>query len=177
MMFEDTGTWRDLATGVNPEWAEPDLADGATDQPGIPTDEPVHTRVEGPWGIPWWEGMEDPFAPTGLLSSPDPTYPEEDIGKASIVGAYEPAFRTHGPVQAWGHEPSGGLTGDQAIGRIMRFPANIPDRYDSNGVWNLDYRDQLAMALQWNAVPDVNDNTINTSLVQWPYQPNGGNNG
>lgn len=165
--FEGFGTWRDLATGTDPVWATPTDADGATDAAGDPG-APINTRLEGPWGLPWFDGQENPFVVSGLTSSPNPTYPNEDVGAQPIVGAYEGAFRTHGPVVAWGNEPSGGLSGDQAIGRIMRFPANIPDRYDPNGVWNIDYRDELAQVLANNGQGDVTDTEVNTSLVQWP---------
>lgn len=166
-MYDD-GTWRDLATGVDPQYAFPENANGTgADLAGDPG-QPVNTRLEGPWGLPWWDGIEDVNARTGLTASMDPTYPKEDVGAQEIVGAYEPAVRTLGPVRAWGHEPSGGLTGDQAIGRIMRFPANIPDRYDPNGIWNVDYRDELAAVLATNGQGDVTDAAVTTSLIQWP---------
>lgn len=164
---EGFGTWRDLATGVNPAWGDPTQADGATDGPGDPG-APINTRLEGPYGLPWFDAHENPHVVTGLDSSPNPSYPEQDVGKEPIVGAYEGAFRTMGPVVAWGYEPSGGLGGDQAFGRIMRFPANIPDRYDANGVWLGDYRDELASAIASNSVADVTDTQVTDSLLQWP---------
>lgn len=165
----EVGTWRDLETGVDPGWLNPEEVDGAFDNPGTPP-EPIHTRIEGPWRIPWYDGLEDPFYPTNLplLSSPNPTYPVEDIGAEPIVGAYDGAYRTLGPVGAWGHEPSGGLGGDQAIGRIMRFPANIPSRYDQNGVFQGDYRDELIATLDYGNPPIVSDAEVTTSLTQWP---------
>lgn len=167
--YEDTGVWRDLATGVDPTWAWPEDADGATDKAGDPGS-PVYTRIEGPYGLPWWEGLEDPTSPIGLpfTESPNPSYPDQSVGAKELPGAYEPAVRTHGPVVAWGHEPSGGLYGDQSIGRIMRFPANIPDRYDRNGVWNLDYRDELAASIANNNAPIITDAETTTDLLQWP---------
>jgi hypothetical protein len=167
--YEDTGTWRDLATGVDPNWGDPENADGALDAAGTPP-EPIYTRLEGPWGIPWWDGIEDPTSPTGLPfpESPNPSYPNESVGAAPLPGAYEPAFRTHGPIMQWGHEPSGGLYGDQAIGRIQRFPANIPDRYDPNGIWNIDYRDELAATIAANEQPLITDAETTTNLIQWP---------
>lgn len=165
--FEGFGVWRDLNTGVNPSWADPTQADGANDGPGIPS-EPIVTRIEGPYGLPWFDAQESPFVTTGLETSPDPTYPNEDVGRLPIVGAYEGAFRTHGPVRAFGHEVSGGLTGDQALGRIMRFPANIPDRYDANGVDIGDYRDELAAAIAANDAPSISDQMVNTSLLLYP---------
>lgn len=165
--FEGFGVWRDLPTGVNPAWGNPTDADGALDQAGTPP-EPIPTRLEGPYGLPWFEGLEQPFVVTGLDSSMNPTYPEEDVGKQPIVGAYEGAYRTHGPVVQFGLEPSGGLYGDQAVGRIMRFPANIPERYDANGVSFIDYRDELAASIAANDVPIVSDTEITTSLLQYP---------
>lgn len=165
--LEPEGVWRDLNTGINPNFGDPEWADGATDQPGD-FGEPITTRLEGPWGLPWFEGIEDPKAVSGLFSSPNPSYPYEDLGAEPIVGAYEPAVRTLGPVQAWGHEPSGGIYGDQAIGRIQRFPANIPERYDRNGVWNIDYRDELAAVLAYGNQPIVSDAEVTTSLVLGP---------
>lgn len=163
------GDWRDLATGIDPVWDEPTEADGAIDGGSIPL-EPIDTRLEGPWGLPWYDAMEDPFVLTDLAISanPLPWSPEEDIGNSPMVGAYEGAFRTLGPVQAWGHEPSGGLTGDQAIGRIMRFPANMPERYDPYGVFNTDVRDDLAGAMAVDNLPYHDTAEITTNLLQWP---------
>lgn len=161
--------YRDLDTGVDPQWATPENVDGALDDAGDPG-VPITTRLEGPWGLPWIEGLETPNAPTGLLSSPNPLpwSPNEDVGKEALPGAYQGAFRTSGPIRAWGHEPSGGLGGDQAIGRIMRFPANIPDRYDRYGVWNTDYKDELQAAIEMNDQPYVDDAAVTTSLLLWP---------
>lgn len=164
------GDWRDLDTGVDPthpEEANADLAAGR-----IP-ELPIETRLEGPWGYPWYDAVEDPFASTGLYQSADPLpwSPSEgtaEAGNLPIVGAFEPAFHTLGPVQAWGHEPSGGLNGDQALGRIMRFPANRPERYDEFGVWNTDPRDELAGAMDVDDLPYYDTATITTSLLQWP---------
>lgn len=168
--YEDTGTWRDIVTGVDPNWGDPENADGALDSAGTPA-EPIHTRLEGPWGAPWWEGLEDPESPTGLpfTESPNPSYPNESVGASPIAGAYEPAYRTHGSVYEWGHEPSGGLYGDQAIGRIMRFPANVPDRYDPYGVWNIDYMDELAATMYANGAPLVTDSEVTTQLINFPH--------
>lgn len=161
------GTWRDLHVGVNPQYGDPEWVDGSTDQPGD-FGVPIDTRLEGPWGIPWWDAQEDPAAASGLFSSPNPSYPNEDVGASPIVGAYEPAVRTLGPVQAWGHEPSGGIYGDQALGRIMRFPPNIPERYDRNGVWNIDYRDELAAVIAFGDQPIISEAEVTTSLVLGP---------
>lgn len=169
MTYPNQGTWRDLATGVNPYWGNPEDADGAIDQAGDPG-EPINTRIEGGSAsvLPWYDALEDPGWATGLITSPNPTYPEEDVGKKSIVGAYEPAVRTRGPVTQFGHESSGGLWGDQAVGRIMRFPANIPDRYDPNGVSNIDYRDELAASIAANGRGLVTEAEYTTDLLLWP---------
>jgi hypothetical protein len=165
--LDPVGYWQDLATGVDPTFANKEDADGALDQAGTPA-LPVYTRIDGPWGLPWWDGKEDPNAVTDLFASANPSYPDEDVGALPIVGAYEPAVRTLGPVLAWGHEPSGGLTGDQAVGRIMRFPANIPERYDANGVWNIDYLDELAQAVANGNEPIVTEAEYTTSLLLGP---------
>lgn len=161
----DTGTWRDIDTGVNPFWGEPEEM---FNDRGV-LNEPITTRMEGPWGVPYWDGLEDPTAPTGLpAESPNPTYPDESVGGRQGPGAYQAAFRTLGPVRAWGHEPSGGIWGDQSIGRIMRFPANIPERYDVDGVRVGDFRDELAGAIAANNAPVVSDADVYNELVYFP---------
>lgn len=176
---DHVGSWRDIE-GTVPLYDDPEWADGATDQPGTP-DTPVYTRVEGPWGVPWFDGHEDPNIATGLYASNDPLpwSPYQDVGGQSIVGAYEGAYRTHGPVNPNinGLEASGGmidtpngmLMGDQMIGRLMRFPANIPGRYDTNGVYGgMDYRDELAALIANGDAPIVSDTEVTTNLVNWP---------
>lgn len=165
--YSPEGAWQDIATGVNPEYANPENADSSTAHPGMPS-EPIYTRFDGPWGAPWWDGKEDPFAVSGLFSSANPTYPDQDYGAMPLPGAYEAAFRTHGPVLAWGHEPSGGLGGDQAVGRIMRFPSNVPERYDAEGVWNIDYMDELAQAIAHGNEPIITEAEYTTSLLLGP---------
>jgi hypothetical protein len=164
------GTWRDLETGTDPQWATPEEADGANDGPGMP-DEPITTRLEGPWGLPWWDAVEDPYKrvfDVAVSADPLPWSPQEDVGGLPMLGAYEGAYRTRGPVTAWGHEPSGGLSGDQAIGRIMRFPANIPERFDPYGVWNTDPRDDLAAAMAVDELPYYSDAQTTQNLLLWP---------
>jgi hypothetical protein len=164
------GAWRDLATGVNPEWMNPEEANAANDGPGTPV-EPINTRLEGPWGLPWWDAVEDPFklaTDIPLTADPQPWSPREDVGGKPMKADYEPAFKTRGPIQAWGLEPSGGLSGDQAVGRIMRFPANIPDRFDPYGVWNTDIRDDLAGAMAVDDLPYESDAAVTTGLLMWP---------
>jgi len=158
----DIGVWRDLNTGVNPAYSEPTDANGALDQTGDPG-APIDTRLEGGSAIvlPWWEGYEDPESPTGLTQSMEPTYPDESVGWQPIAGAYDGNFRTVGPVRAFGYE-------DQAMGRIMRFPANVPDRYDTNGVWNTDYMDELAAIIANNNQPLVTEAEYTTSLLLYP---------
>lgn len=163
------GTWRDLDTGVDTSLTVAEFSP-AFDQPGIPDDHPIVTRLEGPWGLPYWEGLEDPFCLVDVPQSPTPLpwSPNEDVGNEPRIAAYEGAYRTRGPVQAWGHEPSGGLWGDQALGRIMRFPANIPERFDPYGVWNTDPRDDLAAAMAVSDLPYQSDTVVTTDLLQWP---------
>lgn len=163
------GTWRDLATGVNPEWLTPEENNGANDGPETPP-EPIYTRLDGPWGLPYWDGLEDPDCLIDLSQSPDPLpwSPREDVGNAPQIAGYEGAFRTRGPIVAWGHEPSGGIGGDQALGRIMRFPANMPERFDPYGVFTTDVRDDLAAAMAVDDLPYHSEAEITTSLLQWP---------
>lgn len=162
------GAWRDVDTGVNPEWDDPEESNAATDGPRIPL-EPIYTRFDGPWGMPWWDAVEDPYGRVDLRPSPDPLpwSPREDVGGLPMVGAYEGAYRTRGPVQAWGHEPSGGLSGDQALGLLMRFPANVPERYDEYGVWNTDIRDDLAGAMAVSDLPYESDAAVTYDLLAW----------
>ncbi len=163
------GVWRDVYTGVNPEWSTPEENNGANDGPGTPP-EPIATRLEGPWGMPYWDGLEDPYALFDGPVSPNPQAwsPNEDVGSEPRKAAYEGAYRTRGPIQAWGHEPSGGLFGDQALGLIMRFPANVPERFDPYGVWNTDVRDDLAGGMAMDNLPYSNDTEVTTNLLQWP---------
>lgn len=177
-MTTPVGTWRDLETGVDPYWHSWEDADGATDQAGTPP-EPIYTRVEGPYGLPWWDALENVDAETGLFSSPNPLdwSPREDEGAVAIVGAFEGAFQTNGPIVRFGHEVSGGMVdtdygiamGDQMIGRIMRFPANIPERYDPNGVYSgADYRDELVALIANGNAPIVSEAEVTTQLTLWP---------
>jgi len=162
------GVWRDLETGVNPLYDNPEDAHAANDLPGTPP-EPIYTRLEGPWGLPWYDAVEDPYKAIDIPQTNDPLpwSPNEDVGGQARIGAFEGAFRTRGPVRAWGHEPSGGLSGDQALGRIMRFPANIPERYDPYGVFNTDPRDDLAAAMEYGDLPYQSDTGVTMNLLQW----------
>lgn len=169
------GAWRKLHVGTQPEYSDPEWADGATDRPGDPG-VPIDRDLFGgsAIGLPWFDAHEDPFAETGLYASADPAIPRQDVGGRPVTGAYDGAYSTLGPVWQWGHEAGGGLTGDQAIGRIMRFPANVPERYDGNGVWAGDYSDLLAAAIANNGQGDVTDAEITTSLLLYPnYGPTG----
>lgn len=167
-----SGTWRDLNTGVNPDYTHPLDADAALDEAGDPG-RPIDTRIEGGAAgvLPWWDAHEDPDVATGLpdLNLSMTAEPAGRLaGARPIVGAYEAAVRTVGPVRRFGHEPDGGLDGDQAMGRIMRFPANIPDRYDANGVQMPSYSDELAAAIANNGQGIVTDNQVTTELVTYP---------
>lgn len=166
------GTWRGLPTGVNVMYDNPELADGATDQPGD-TGAPIETEITGGAAmvLPWFDALEDPDQDPGLfhVDINSTSYHDSQIaGAMPIVGAYEPAVKTRGPVRQWGHEVSGGLTGDQEMARIMRFPANIPERYDPNGVWNIDYADELAEAIASNGYGTVTEQDYTTQLLLLP---------
>lgn len=163
------GAWRDIETGVNPEWDDPQEANAATDGPGIPP-EPIYTRLEGPWGVPWWDAVEDPYVENPVFKSPDPLpwSPNQDVGWKPIAGAYRGEYRTRGPVRAWGHEPSGGLFGDQNLGYIMRFPANAPERFDPYGVWNTDIRDDMGAAMALDDIRYESDRGVVSNLLVWP---------
>lgn len=167
------GAWRELQTGTKPEWQWPENADAAFDQVPIPS-EPITTDLMNYQGgaamvLPWYDAKENPEAQTGMYSSMNPTYPQQDIGGRSIVGAYEAAVRTRGPVYQWGHEVSGGLWGDQEMGRIMRFPANVPSRYDpyNEYVYQGDYRDELAAAIANNGQGITTENEYVSSILMY----------
>lgn len=166
------GTWRDLHTGVNPKFSHPLDADGALDEAGDPG-VPVDTRIEGGSAmvLPWFDALEDPFAPNDL-PFPDVSgtayHDSQTTGAKAIPTAYEGAVRTRGPVYQWGHEAAGGLEGDQAIGRIMRFPANIPERYDANGVRQASYADELAAAIANNGQGIITENQVTAELLTYP---------
>lgn len=157
-------TWRDLE-GVDPE------PSNSGDYPDLPlTAAPITSHVigdNGPWGLPWKDGLENPDAETGVTPSPDPQIDTPDVGWRMGPGAYRGEYRSNGPVQQFGLEASGGWDGDQAIGRMMRFPANIPERYDANGVNVGDYRDILASTMMADNVPTFTDTEVITDLVQW----------
>ncbi len=171
-MFDEPyydGRWLDIHTGV--DVATPENMSPAWDQPGIPTDGPIDTRFEGPWGMPEWDGLEDPFnylEDVSVSPNPQPWSPNEDVGRKADLGAYEGAFRTRGGVQPWGHEASGGWDGDQNLGLIMRFPSNIPERFDAYGIWNTDTRDDIAAALNHLELDYVSDRDVTQSLLNWP---------
>ena len=161
-VYNAASTWRDIE-GVDPAWNQPNEPN-----PPLPRSEPIVTRFEGPWGVPWIEGLEDPKSPSGLTApTVNPGLDTPDVGWDMPPGDYRGEYRTRGPVQAWGHETSGGLWGNQAVGRTMRFPANIPDRYDANGVWVGDYRDSLAAQLIANQTPAFSDVNTIEDLVSW----------
>lgn len=154
--------WRDL------EGNDPAYFADVRPNPPLPREGPITSRIEGPWGVPWIDGLEDPDAFTGLgHTTPDPQIDRPDIGGVIGPGDYRGEYRTRGPVQAWSHEASGGLWGNQAVGRTMRFPANIPDRYDVNGVWVGDYRDSLAAQLSANRVGAFTDVNSIEDLLSW----------
>lgn len=163
-------TIRFLATGVDTH-SDKSWADGTTDQPGDPG-APVTTTLPGEMGEPWLEGLEDTQAPTGLVASPDPSLPNPDVGKSSIVGAYEGAVRTHGPASYWpGQEVSGGPWGDQALGRRMLFKLPLvqsaPDSSFEGRVTDTGYLDELAAALATNGQGEITDAEVTQHLLLW----------
>jgi hypothetical protein len=118
--------------------------------------------------MPWLDGLENPNAVIqGIAVTADPQIDKPDVGGVIPPGDYRGEYRTLGPVRAWGLEASGGWNGDQAIGRIMRFPANIPERYDVNGVNVGDYRDILASTMWVNNQPQFTETNVIDDLVQW----------
>lgn len=134
------------------------------DQAGIPS---VVEEVFLPaQGFPWGDAQEDPEAYTGLGFTKDPEVFDPSGGNSQIVGAYEGAFQTQGPIVPFGYEVSGGMSGDQAIGRTMRFANNGPERYDPNGVQFPSWADELAASLYYNGQGLVSENESTTNLIQ-----------
>jgi hypothetical protein len=139
------------------EWA-----DGALDAPGTP---PVPPVDPGPWpvtGAPWVEKLEDPTAPGLPYSSADPTLPRPDLGAQPLPGAYDGVYGTSGPVTGFGEE-------QQAVGRIMRFGNNGPDRSPGPGegavVDGPSYADELAAALAATGQQPTSDADLYTNLL------------
>lgn len=119
-------------------------------------------------GFPWGEVLENPdeaYDPQIQLTA----YPQMDVpdlGVRNIVGAWDGVYGERGPVVPFGYEVSGGLSGDQALGRIMRFQNLGPERYDVNGVQEPSYADELAARLAANGQGQVSDAEFTTSLLQ-----------
>jgi hypothetical protein len=159
-------TWRSLE-GVEPNGPGDYTYEPGPSIPAVPVTTPAISDW-GPWGTPYLDGLEDPHAGTGLPKpTADPQIDTPDVGWSMPPGDYRGEYRTRGSVQPWGFEPGGYLGGDDAMGRIMRFPANIPERYDANGVNVGDYRDLLAQTLAANSLPNFTDTEVLTNLVQW----------
>lgn len=161
------GVMRYLHTGVSKELntldeSTPDLADGYL--PALPEDTIL------PNLSPWYDGHEDPYAyPAEMpfLQSPDPQYADVSVGAAMPVGAYDGTYYTRGPVSFGlsGMDESGGLSGDQALGRRMKFEPYIPERYDVDGITTPSYADELAAAIAANGQGQVSDAEMTTSLL------------
>lgn len=117
-------------------------------------------------GFPWGDVQEDPETLTHVGITSDPMMDTPDIGNSPIVGAYDGAYATNGPIVHWGYEVSGGLDGDQALGRTMRFQNNGPERYDANGVQEPSYADELAARLAANGQGQISEAEFTTSLLQ-----------
>lgn len=140
------------------------------DSAGTP---PVPITTDLPTSLtPYIEGLEDPEAPTGLLASPDPSLPNPDVGKSSIVGAYEGAVRTEGPTSYFpGYEVSGGPYGDQALGRRMMFKLPLvmagADNPREGNVTDTAWQDELAAAILHNGQGDISDAEVTNRLLLW----------
>jgi hypothetical protein len=143
---------------------DPINAQGARDIGPIPPgdDETIFLPAVG---VPWGDVQENPEADGPALYTNDPSLPFPNVGELPLVGAYEGAFATKGPVVDWGFEPSGGLLGDQQTGRVMRFETPVPDRYDPNGVQDGSWADSLAARLAYGDGGYVSDAEYTTSLI------------
>lgn len=156
--------WREF-TGAPQNVAAWD-ATPSLDQAGIPT---VVEQVFLPaQGFPWGDALEDPAAvyDTHIGMSADPVVFDPSGGNLAIVGAYDGAYSTQGPVVPFGYEVSGGLSGDQAYGRTMRFANNGPERYDPNGVQFPSWADELAANLAYNGMGMATDAEFTSNLMQ-----------
>lgn len=163
------GVMRFIHTGVSKEpnyldESTPDLTDGYL--PLLPEDMILPQAV----AAPWFDGHEDPYAyPAGMpfLESPEPQYVDQSAGASMPPGAYDGTYYTHGPVSygLGGMDESGGLGGDQALGRRMKFDPYIPERYDANGITMPSYADELAAAIAANGQGQVTDAEMTTSLL------------
>lgn len=156
----DSGVYRELFTGVTLDGPN----DGGDEfgMAGIPAG-PITTKLPG--APAWYDGLEDPFTGPMLPLSELQPYADQTVGAQTPPGAYEGSFRTHGPVDGFGHEVSGGWWGDQAIGRRQKFSPYIPERYDRNGVQMPSYADELAAALAHNGMGVVSESEYTTSLL------------
>lgn len=144
---------RGLATGAARDTGHADMGDAKllTAPQDILLD-------SGPGDTRWIEGLEDPSATVNAPPSHDPQLPRPDIGAMPEQGAYEGAFRSVGPVRAWGYE-------DQALGRIMRFPVETPESWSANGVSSPAYLDEIAAALASNGRGQVTREEYTTSIL------------
>lgn len=152
--------WRGLL-GDNPNDANASQADGPI---------PPHVDyvfVPTPTGFPWGDVQEDPDAMySGIDYTNDVQIDVPDVGNQQIAGAWDGAYATKGPIVPWGYEVSGGLDGDQALGRTMRFQNMGPERYAANGVQEPSWADELAARLAYNGMGQVTEAEYTTSLLQ-----------
>lgn len=148
--------WRGLEIGA------------AADTPNVGPDS-IPPQIEDTFlpthGFPWPDVQEDPDHYAGVPITLDPMMDTPDLGNSEIVGAWDGTFGTNGPVVQWGYEVSGGLDGDQAMGRVMRFQNMGPERYSANGVQEPSYADELAARIASNGQGQVTDNEIMTNLL------------
>lgn len=116
----------------------------------------------GPWGkdatIFYVESLEDITA-EGAFPSDDLSLSFPNVGELPIVGAYEGAYNTRGPVIAFSDE-------GQNTGRTMNFGTSqngfgTPgDVQDGGG-----YLDDLAGALEYASMPVITDAQYQTALL------------
>lgn len=161
------GVMRYLHTGVS---REPNPIDESTPDlfeswiPDLPEDTVLPNLT------PWFDGHEDPNEKPfdmPFIESPDPHYVDWSVGGMIPPGAYDGSYYTRGPVSYGlsGMDESGGLGGDQALGRRMKFDPYVPERYDVNGIETPSYADELAAAIAANGYGQVSDAEMTSSLL------------
>jgi hypothetical protein len=126
----------------------------------LPPDPPSIDDSVFTTGLPYFDALETPNAATGLAPSMDPGQANPDVGALPIVGAYDGAYATVGPAgRPFGYE-------DQAMGRFMRFPANVPDSYSIHGAhMGPGYLDDLAATLSHGDQPVITDQQVMANLL------------
>lgn len=143
-----------------------EYANGTQDGDGGSIPETVTYTFLPAAGFPWADVQEDPSTPTTIPFTQDVQIDVPDVGNAEIVAAYDGAYSTRGPIVPFGYEVSGGLYGDQALGRTMRFQNMGPESYDVNGVQEPSWGDELAARIAANGQGQVTQAEYTTSLLQ-----------